>query len=195
MLLNHFICFTVFLLTTSAACATESSCYGVGRTDRHYLGGGGLAPQKVSTGIDRWIAGTLHHVFVSLCTQNRCTMKVAMVAMDMCPQGLSLRTTIPSPATQTLNLQEVVDLSAIPHISPSLGLEPGHARRDLALSRSSAKRRPPIWKHPKSDEAERLGQSLSHREALASYLVSLLLQPTSPPDSDVEEEEERQKPL
>lgn len=91
-----------------------------------------------------------------------------------------------SPGTQTLEYrEEVLDLSAVPHISPSLGLEPGHARRDLALAR---RRRPPIWKQQLS---ERLGQSrveLSRREALAS-LITLLLQPMSPPDSDSEEEE------
>lgn len=94
-----------------------------------------------------------------------------------------------SPATQTLDYrEEVLDLSAVPHISPSLGLEPGHARRDLALAR---RRRPPIWRQRLSEEAKRLGQSqveLSRREALAS-LITLLLQPMSPPDSDSEEEE------
>jgi len=50
-------------------------------------------------------------------------------------------------------------------------------------------------KQPTFSETERLGQSLPQREALASYLVSLLLQPASPPDSDVEEGEERRTPL
>lgn len=99
-----------------------------------------------------------------------------------------------TPGTQTLDCrEETLDLSAVPHISPSLGLEPGHARRDLALARSCSKRRPPIWRQRLSEEAERLGQSrveLSHREALAVSLITLLLQPMSPPDSDSEEEEE-----
>ena len=35
-----------------------------------------------------------------------------------------------------------VDLSAIPRLAPTLGLQEGHTRRDLAVSRSSIKRRP-----------------------------------------------------
>ena len=35
-----------------------------------------------------------------------------------------------------------MDLSAIPLLAPTLGLQVGHTRRDLAVSRSSVKRRP-----------------------------------------------------
>ena len=36
----------------------------------------------------------------------------------------------------------MLDLGSIPHTNPSLGRDPGHARRDL-VTRSSVKRRPP----------------------------------------------------
>ena len=53
---------------------------------------------------------------------------------------------------------------------------------DLQFGGSDCQRRQRGW-----------GQSrveLSHREALAVSLITLLLQPMSPPDSDSEEEEE-----
>ena len=49
---------------------------------------------------------------------------------------------LPSSSYPPLSIAGDMDLSAIPQLAPSLGLREGHARRDLAVSRSSVKRRP-----------------------------------------------------
>ena len=91
-----------------------------------------------------------------------------------------------------------LDLSAVPRTFPTLGLKEGHERVGLAV-RSATKRRPAIWKASLNldvTDPERLGQSRIDlgkptREVLLSYLVRLLLQPSTPSDTDEDEEGEQ----
>lgn len=66
-----------------------------------------------------------------------------------------------------------LDLSAIPKMSPSLGLQHGHNRRDLA-ARSASKRRPASMKKTlllNTEEGERMGtQRVSLSEERSSTL-------------------------
>ena len=91
-----------------------------------------------------------------------------------------------------------MDLSAVPRTAPTLGLKEGRERVDLAV-RSATKRRPAIWKtslYLDITDPERLGESRIElgkptREVLLSYLVRLLLQPSTPSDTEEDEAEEQ----
>lgn len=92
-----------------------------------------------------------------------------------------------------------LDLSAVPRMLPTLGLKEGRERVGLAV-RSATRRRPAIWKASLNldvTDPERLGQSRIDlgkptREVLLSYLVRFLLQPSTPSDTEEDDEGEEQ---
>ncbi|KAL5460358.1 hypothetical protein EMCRGX_G033804 [Ephydatia muelleri] len=112
-----------------------------------------------------------------------------------CAQGTRC---ITAAAAAEASANQDLDLSAVPRTFPTLGLKEGHERVGLAV-RSATKRRPAIWKASLNldvTDPERLGQSRIDlgkptREVLLSYLVRLLLQPSTPSDTDEDEEGEQ----
>lgn len=79
-------------------------------------------------------------------------------------EGIILKTYIQHPITHTHTC--AVDLSAIPKTTPSLGLQVGRARRDLAISRSISKRRP-------ASQRKALFLDLDESEKLSGARVTL----------------------